>query len=95
VRLPAGIQRARASRASALAGRLRVGLASRLMLLSTSGEGAAGTYPAFEPRSISPRDAKRWRGVERRSAPGARAGPLPISSRSDRARFVVSIYSTR
>ena len=81
MRLPAGVQRARASRGSALAGHLRVGLASGLMLLCTSGEGAAGTYPAFEPRSISPRDAKRWRGVERRSTPEARArslAPLPI-----------------
>jgi class 3 adenylate cyclase len=75
-----------------------VGLASGLMLLSTSGEGAAGTYPAF---GATIHLASGLQALARRAttlcarSTRSLADPLPISSRSDRARFVVSVYSTR
>jgi hypothetical protein len=68
-----------------------VGLASGLMLLSTSGEGAAGNYPAF---AATIHLASGLQALARRATPlcarstRSLAGPLPISSRSDRARLV-------
>jgi hypothetical protein len=67
-----------------------VGLASGLMLLSTSGEGA-GIYPAF---GATIHLASGLQALARRAttlcarSTRSLAGPLPISSRSDRARLV-------